>query len=439
MNPIKGIKYIRTCKGPKTKEQILQEFQKQNSSFPFITLPYEHIIHNITEYLQPNNLLLDPKEKIELSNYSIIIKNPLIAYQNLYFDSDSSKISNEIEFTKKFNCLLICDSTNKKYHQDKLILKQVQHISKINICFGQTLDYQKAILNLKKYSNDLQYLIVYGNDEEPENEKLIPAYIGEEFIDEEFDFSKEEYKDLCQLYIMIINDLVNKYGIPFYIKLQGKQKYKSSNTIINFFNNIKNINNKTKIVFILSLSDYEENFYKSEIHDLIEIILVNGYSLIISIYECDYSLLDKIKKNIEINKINLIDLYYNNTKALFINIILNEFKKYIKQIMISNNINYRIQLKEYGGFGYNNLFENYYEIIIRGLNLDNINDIFCNNLLNLLCYWEPIERFKKSVKMVKCENCGIEKEENDKDLFSKFDKNFCSFKCLKEWLKKNPQ
>ena len=439
MNPIKGIKYIRTCKGPKTKEQILQEFQKQNSSFPFITLPYEHIIHNITEYLQPNNLFLDPKEKIELSNYSIIIKNPLIAYQNLYFDSDSSKISNEIEFTKKFNCLLICDSTNKKYHQDKLILKQVQHISKINICFGQTLDYQKAILNLKKYSNDLQYLIVYGNDEEPENEKLIPAYIGEEFIDEEFDFSKEEYKDLCQLYIMIINDLVNKYGIPFYIKLQGKQKYKSSNTIINFFNNIKNINNKTKIVFILSLSDYEENFYKSEIHDLIEIILVNGYSLIISIYECDYSLLDKIKKNIEINKINLIDLYYNNTKALFINIILNEFKKYIKQIMISNNINYRIQLKEYGGFGYNNLFENYYETIIKGLNLDNINDIFCNNLLNLLCYWEPIERFKKSIKMVKCENCGIEKEENDKDLFSKFDKNFCSFKCLKEWLKKNPQ
>ena len=439
MNPIKGIKYIRTCKGPKTKEQILQEFQKQNLSFPFITLPYEHIIHNITEYLQPNNSIFDPKEKIELSNYSIIIKNPLIAYQNLYFDSDSSKISNEIEFTKKFNCLLICDSTNKKYHQDKLILKQVQHISKINICFGHTLDCQKAKLNLKKYSNDLQYLIVYGNDEEPENEKLIPAYIGEEFIDEEFDFSKEEYKDLCQLYIMIINDLVNKYGIPFYIKLQGKQKYKSSNTIINFFNNIKNINDKTKIVFILSLSDYEENFYKNEIHDLIEIILVNGYSLIISIYECDYSLLDKIKKNIEINKINLIDLYYNNTKALFINSILNEFKKYIKQIMISNNINYRIQLKEYGGFGYNYLFENYYETIIKGLNLDNINDIFCNNLLNLLCYWEPIERFKKSIKMVKCENCGIENEENDKDLFSKFDKNFCSFKCLKEWLKKNPQ
>ena len=59
MNPQKGIKYIRTSKGPKTKEQIIQEFQKPNPSFPFVTLPYEHIIHNITEFLNPDNSLLD--------------------------------------------------------------------------------------------------------------------------------------------------------------------------------------------------------------------------------------------------------------------------------------------------------------------------------------------------------------------------------------------
>ena len=437
----KGIKYIRTSKGPKTKEQILQDLSKQNPSFPIVTLPYEHIIHDITEFLTPNNSLLDSKEKIELPNYSIIIKNPLILYQNLYFDADSSKISNELEFTKKYNCILICDSTNQRFHQNKSLLKEVQNICKINICFGQTLDYQKAKSNLKKYSNELQYLIVYGKDEEPENDKLIPSYIGEELIEEEFDFNKDEYKDKCELYKMLINDLVNKYGIPLYIKLQGKQKYKSSNTIVDFFNNNGiNINDKKKIVFTLSLSDYEENLYKNEIHDLIGIILASGYSLIISIYECDYSLLSKYKNNnIGKKKIHLIDQNYNNSKALFINSILIEFKKYIKQIMLSNNINYRIQLKEYGGFGYNNIFENYYENIIAGLNGEDINDIFCNNLLNLLCYWEPIEKFKKSVKMVKCENCGIEKEENDKDLFSKFDKNFCSFKCLKEWIKKNPQ
>ena len=441
MNLQKGIKYIRTSKGPKTKEYILQEFQKVNPLFPLLALPYEHIMHDITEFLKKNNLLLDSKEKIELSNYSLIIKKPLIIYQNLYFDENISKVSNELEFTKKYNCILICDSTNEKFHQNKSLLKEVQNITKLNICFGQSLDYEKANLNLKKYSNDLQYLLIYGKDEEPENEKLIPSYIGEELIDEEFDSNKEEYKNISQLYLMIINDLVNKYGIPFYIKLQGKQKYIKSNTIIDFINNnSKNLNDKKKIVFILSLSDYEENLYKNDIHDLIAKILINGYSLIITIYECDYSLLSKYKNTfIENTKINLMDVYYNNAKAKFINRILNEFKNYIKQIMISNNVNYRIQLKEYGGFGYNNLFENYYDNIIQGLDEDHIKDIFCFNLLNLLCYWEPIEKIEKSVKMVKCENCGIEKEENDKDLFSKFDKNFCTFKCLKEWIKLHPQ
>ena len=441
MNPQKGIKYIRTTKGPKTKEYILQEFKKTNLSFPLMALPYEHIIHDITTFLKINNSLLDSKEKIELSNYSLIIKNPLIIYQNLYFDENASKISNELEFTKKYNCILICDSTNEKFHQNKLLLKEVENITKLNICFGQSLDYEKAKLDLKKYSNDLQYLIVYGKDEEPENERLIPSYIGEELIDEEFDTNKDEYKDICELYKMIINDLVIKYGIPFYIKLQGKQKYIKYNTIIDFFNNNStNLNDKKKIVFILSLSDYEENLYQNEIHDIISKILFNGFSLIITIYECDYSLLSKYNNtSLDNSKINLLDVYYNNTKAKFINNILNEFKRYIKQIMISNNINYRIQLKEYGGFGYNNLFENYYDNIIQGLDEDNIKDIFCFNLLNLLCYWEPIEKFQKSVKMVKCENCGVQKEENDKDLFSKFDKIFCSFKCLKEWIKLHPQ
>ena len=436
MNPQKGVKYIRTAKGPKTKELILQEIPKSYQYFPMMTLPYEHIIHDITEYLKEDNSIMDSKEKIELSNYSTILKNPLIIYQNLYIDSDVSKVSNELELTKKYNCILICDSTNQKFHQNKLFLKEVQNICKINICFGQSLDYQKAKSNLKKYSNDLQYLIIYGSDDEPENDRLIPSFLGEELIEEEFDANKIEYKDLCELYIMIINDLVNKYGIPFYIKLQGKQKYKSSNTILDFFNNnTKNLNNKKKIVFTLSLSDYEENLYQNEIKNIIEAILTNEYSLIISIYECDYSLLNKYKSDNINNKINLLDIYYNNSKALFINSILNQFKKYIKQIMISNNINYRIQLKEYGGFGYNNIFINYYENIIQGLSEENINDIFCYNLLNLLSYWEPLEKFKKSVKMVKCENCGTEKEENDKELFSKFDKNFCTFECLMNWLK----
>ena len=434
MNSHPKAKFIRTAMGPKTIEQIRKEAIITNTNFPLSTLPCEHILHNITEYLNKNISLLDPKDKIELSNLAIIIKNPLIIYQNLYFDADSSKVSNEIEFTKKFNCNLICDVTNEKYHQNKQFLKEIQKITKINICFGQSLDYSKAKLNLKKYSNELQYLIVYGYDDEPENDKLIPCFIGEELVDEDFNMDNNEFKDKIDLYKMILNDLVNKYGIPFFLKLQGKQKYKSTNTIIDFLNS-NNILNKKKIVFILSIGDYDENNYNTEIINLIDSILANGYSIILNIYECDYSILNKNNEK----KLKLIDQYYNNKKAIFINKILKDYSNHIKQIMISNNINYRIHLREYGGFGYNNLFENYYDIITEGLNAENINDLMNNNLLNILCYWEPIEKFKKSTKMIKCENCDIEKEENDKDLFSKFDKNFCSFKCLKEWLKKNPQ
>ena len=429
-----NIKYIRTAQGPKTIEQIKDEIKSLNCNFPLTTLPCEHILHDISSHLQKIPTISDPMSKIELSNLSTIIKNPLIIYQNLYFDADISKISNELIYTKKVNCNLICDVTNEKYHQNKQIMKDIQDISQVNICFGQSLDYNKAKTDLKKYSNELQYSIVYGNDDEPENNKLIPGFIGEELIEEEFSIDKNEFQDKINLYKMIISDLVNKYEIPFFIKLQGKQKYKNSNTIIDFFNT-NNISNKRKILFILSISDYDEKNYNSEIKNLIEYILKNDYSIILTTYECDYSILDK---SIE-RKLNIFDLYYSNTKAIFLNKILKDFSNYMKQIMLSNNINYRIQLKEYGGFGYNNLFENYYNTITEGLSQENINNLFHNNLLNILCYWEPIEKFQKSVKMVKCEICLIEKEENDKELFSKYDKTFCSFRCLKEWLKKNPQ
>jgi hypothetical protein len=415
------VKYIRTTMGPKTIEDIKKETYIADQSFPLTSLPCEHIIHNITEYLQENNSILDSKDRISLSNLSIIRNNPLIIYQNLYFEPDIKSISNELDLTKKYNCGLICDVTNQKYHQNKELLKKVQTVCKINICFGQSLDYSKAKSNLKKYSNDLQYLIIYGDENELESDKIIPGFIGEELIDQEFDMNKDEYKDKVDLYQMVINDLVNKYGIPFFIKLLGKQKYKSTNTIIDFFNKNK-ITDKKKLVFILSIGDYDENNFNGEIKNLIEFILINGYSIILTTYECDYSILNKNDEK----QLKLFDLYYNKPKALFLNQILKDFSKYVKQIMLSNNINYRIQLKEYGGFGFNNLFENYYDSITKGLNKEDINDLMYNNLLHILCYWQYLEKIQKSVKKIKCENCQTEKDEGDKELFNKYDKIFCT-------------
>ena len=418
-------KFIRTALGPKTIAQLKQESQIINSNLSITTLPYEHIFHNITEYLNKNPNIIDPKENIELSNLSTILKNPLSIYQNLYFEPDSGQISNELEPLKKNNCLLVCDTTNEKHGQNKKIFTEIQKISKINICFGISLNLNKFKENPKKYSNELQYLVVYGDDKEPDNEKLIPSFIGEEFLTELND-------DIKNLYKMVIDDLINKYEIPLFIKIQGKNKFDILKKYVDFFNS-NNVVNKSKIVFILGLSDNEDDKYDNEISETIENILSNNFSIILTTFDSDYSLLKENNPN------SNVDLYFNKKKLNFFNKIITKNKKYIKLIMLSNNINYRVQLKKYGGFGYNNLFENYLNFILKGLDKENAEDLLCNNLLNLLCYWEPIEKFKKSVKMIKCENCGNEKEENDKDLFSKYDKNFCSFKCLKEWLSKNPQ
>ena len=60
--------------------------------------------------------------------------------------------------------------------------------------------------------------------------------------------------------------------------------------------------------------------------------------------------------------------------------------------------------------------------------------LFYENLFQLLQWWKEIERDAKKAKMIKCEQCGVEKEEDDPDLFRKFDKTFCTFSCLKKYI-----
>jgi hypothetical protein len=412
-------KYIRTITGKITKEEILKKIKENNSiskkNFPKITtLPFEHIIQNLCNYLNqiPN---IEPKENITLSNYSNIISHPFSIFQNLYLDADVALASNELNYLKQFNTNLICDVTNVTNGQNKEKLKEISNLSNIQICFGYSIDIEK-IRDLKKYSNDIQYEIVYGFD------NLVPSFIGEEIIKEKFPFNEYEEK----VYDMVLNDIVNKYDIPIFFKLNGKQKLFETNNFLAWIKN-KKIVNKKKIIFSISISDNDENQLEN-IKKLCKDIVENDYSLILSIYDCD------VLKNKSEEK---IDLYFNKIKAKFINSFLLENKKYISNIMLSNNINFKIQLKYFGGFGYINLFENYFDIITNNLNQEEINSIFYLNLLNILEYWKELEKYKKKIKMIKCENCGKEMEEEDPDIFRKFDKNFCSFSCLKKYLSVN--
>jgi hypothetical protein len=72
--------------------------------------------------------------------------------------------------------------------------------------------------------------------------------------------------------------------------------------------------------------------------------------------------------------------------------------------MISNNINFRIQLKKYGGFGYNNFWQNYYEELVIKLDLNDEEKelIFSDNLLSILSWWQPPKKEEKTVIMITC-------------------------------------
>ncbi len=315
-------KYIRTITGKITKEEILKKINENNTlskkNFPKITtLPFEHIIQNLCNYLNqiPN---IEPKENITLSNYSNIISHPFSIFQNLYLDADVALASNELNYLKQFNTNLICDVTNSNNGQNKEKLKEISNLSNIEICFGYSIDIEK-IRDLKKYSNDIQYEIIYGFD------NLIPSFIGEEIIQSKFPSSEYEEK----VYEMILNDIVNQYNIPIIFKLNGEQKFYDTNTILKWVKT-KKIENKKKIVFSISISDYDDDNL-DKIRLLCNDLLLNDYSLILSTYDCDVS------KNKNEEK---LDLYFNKSKAKFINSILIENRKFIQNIMLSNNINF---------------------------------------------------------------------------------------------------
>ena len=408
-------KYIRTVLGRTTINELISNNKGSSvlQGYPKITaLPSEHLIQNLCDYLNPIEGQ-DPKELICLKNLSKIIIHPFSFFDNLNLESDEVKISNALShLSNKYNTQLVCDVTNKTHGNNLSALKEVSKISKVNICTGVSLDY--SYQDIKKYSNDLRYELIYGKDD-----KDIPSFISEVFLKEKFPIdSKEE-----ELFNMLINDVINVHETPIFIKLNGSQKNIDSNTIIPWFNS-KKITHKTKIVFEVSIGDYDT--YES-IKALIMQIVVNGYSVVIGLYDCDINNKEKISNN-------PIDSYYNDNKAKFINEVLIGMRQYIAQIMISNNINFKIQLKEYGGFGYENIFDNYYKVITKGLTQKEIEMLFYENLFQLLQWWKEIERDAKKAKMIKCEQCGVEKEEDDPDLFRKFDKTFCTFSCLKKYI-----
>lgn len=408
----KILKFIPTVLGKISSSFLLSQEKIDTNKPKITTLPYEHLIQNLCDYLHPISGQ-ESKDSITLSNLSIIIKNPFSFYQNLTLEPDEVKLSSYLtRLSNEYNTKLFCDVTNKKNGNNLLSLIEISKISKVSICTGVSLDY--SYTDIKQYSNDLRYELLYGL-----NDKYIPAFIGEQLVNTNFPKDKKEE----ELFEMVINDIINVHETPMFVKLNHLQKNINTNTIIPWLKT-KNVKKKSKIVFEISIGDYD-NF--ENIETLISTIVQSGYSVVIGLFDCDLEDEEKIKNN-------PIDHYFSLSKGAFIRKLIQDSRQYIDKIMISNNINFKIQLKDYGGFGYENIFENYYKYIVENLSQKEIDLLFSQNLISLLEWWKEPEKSVKKAKMIKCETCGAEREEDDKEIFRKFDKTFCSFGCLKKYL-----
>ena len=407
-------KYIRTVNGKTTINTLLSS---NSSSSTYTTLPYEHLIQNLCSYITPHPNY-PPNTDISLSNLSTIHKHPYSFYQNLYLEPHKDKITSVLtSLHSSHNTILICDVTNTQNGQNKELLHLISKNTSIHICTGISINLQHKG-DLKQYSNDLQYEIIYGKDDNP---NYIPSFISELQIDESFHNDTHQH----DIFTMILTDILNVYSIPIYIKLTNTQKQLTTNTFLPWLCK-QIITHKSKIIFELPISDDESTY--SNITELSKYILKEGFSIVFGLYECDIQT--------KSNNANA-DVYYAEHKCKFINgLLCKELRCYIHNIMISNNVNFKIHLKEYGGFGYENVFEHYLDKVICGLNENEIKKIKYENILTLLEYWYELDKIQKSKRYVTCVNCGVKKEENDKELFSKNDKIFCSFKCLKSYLNK---
>lgn len=310
--------------------------------------------------------------------------------KNLYLENDAIKTSSELSLLKLFDCNLIVDSTTLKNGQNTKMLREISKICGIDICFGYTLkeDLFNSTINIdfSKVHNDIRYEITYGYED------LIPGFLGEFIISDQFPNEKEI------IFFDIVFKVVYEYNIPVFIKLN----YNSNSKVVEYFeeNLNKNYDKLDKKLFVFILA------HDCEDTTIIDYLLNKGYSLIIGLYNCDLVKAKRIQENqYKMDEdFNINCFYFNNEKLKFI-VDLIKRKKYISQIMISNNINFKTQLKKYGSFGYTNLFVNYIHKIIKEAELNNeeARKIFNENLINLLSWWQPPKKEEKKVKMITCE------------------------------------
>ncbi|KAG6621276.1 Phosphotriesterase-related protein [Phytophthora cinnamomi] len=112
--------------------------------------------------------------------------------------------------------------------------------------------------------------------------------------------------------------------------------------------------------------------------------------------------------------------------------LLKDQPRYLPQILLSTNVHQRIQYRRYGGGGYAYLFENFKHRLMRqGVNSIQWDEIVHANIVNLLAWYVPPDAPPIPKNYLQCSICGNYFEPIEGEYFTKFTFTYCGTKCLR--------
>ncbi|KAF4142537.1 Vms1-associating treble clef domain-containing protein [Phytophthora infestans] len=106
--------------------------------------------------------------------------------------------------------------------------------------------------------------------------------------------------------------------------------------------------------------------------------------------------------------------------------------KYCSQLLLSTNVHQRIQYRRYGGGGYTYLFDHFKpRFLRRGVSEAQWEQIVRSNVVDLLAWYEPPEAPPIPKNYLQCSICANYFEPIEGEYFTKFTFIYCGTKCLR--------
>lgn len=382
-------------------------------------LSHEHIFQDLSRFHSTSS-----QSQITLSEYNEISSDPTRISSNLVLN-DYNEMIYEVGLLSKVHKIAVLECTRPKNGKDIEKLQKMSKelnfpifsgfeifIDKNTLYKEQNIAKNQVFINKEAFLNKISLEFSLGGAQ-----NLKPGFIGPLNLRE----MEEEIENLkLEAYIEFLTKTTEK--IPLFIEFEDK------------INGEKGEGYK-----------YLDSFLKRKgVKELaFQIIFANIPLVWLMNQEKSANFQIKIELKHEETIVKLLEMgfclsfdvmQYNKNEEFFLLFLQSLIRKnFHRQIMISFGSCFKQYLKKYGGQGFGKLVD-----FAKKLQIDQEikKNLFCGNIFRMM-QWKTIEETKPiTIKKWKCPFCSEEFDENI-EKFKKFDREFCSIKCLRGFFSKN--